>query len=103
MNDKSESDAATSDDGAPHYRLELYMIGTTPSSSRAVVNLRRFCEERLRSGYQLDVIDVAANREVAREQQIIAAPTLIVRSPLPEKRLIGDLSDEERLRKSLNV
>ena len=79
------------------YELKLYITGTTPSSSRAVVNIRKLCEEFLPGRYRLEVIDVALNPGRAKDDQIIAAPTLIRHSPLPLRRFIGDLSDRERL------
>ena len=87
----------------PQYSFELYMMGTTPSSSRAVVNLRRLCEERLSGRYDISVIDVSVDRVAARDANIIAAPTLVLRSPLPERRFIGDLSDEARLIERLDI
>jgi len=88
----------------PAYVFELYMIGTSPSSSRAVVNVRRICEEHLKDQYDLKVIDVSIDRAAAAREQILAAPTLIVRSPhQPERRYIGDLSNPARLFSGLNL
>ena len=99
---KNDRGRETTGEG-PRYKLELYMIGTTPSSSRALVNARSLCEKHLPGRYDLQVIDVSVEREAANREQIIAAPTLIVRSPLPEQRFIGDLSDESRFRSRLNL
>ena len=87
----------------PAYIFELYMIGTSPSSSRAVVNVRKICEEHLKDQYDLKVIDVSVDRAAASREQILAAPTLIVRSPQPERRFIGDLSDPARFLSGLNL
>lgn len=89
--------------GAARYILRLYVIGTTPSSCRAVVNLRRICDEHLATGYDLDVVDVARHPERAVDAQIVAAPTLLKRSPLPQRRLIGDLSDTNRVLAGLDL
>ncbi len=86
---------------ADDFRLRLYIAGTTPRSTRAVVNLRKLCELHLKGRYQMEVIDLLENPGRAREDQIIAAPTLIRRSPLPERRFVGDLSDTSRVMAAL--
>lgn len=87
--------------GAPekneHYVLRLYVSGLTPNSVRAVANLKALCEERLAGRYELEVIDVFQQPELARADQIIAVPTLIKALPLPMRRLLGDLSKKERV------
>lgn len=82
--------------------LRLYVTGATPASARAVVNARRFCETHLTGRYRLEVLDIGEHVEQAAADQIIAAPTLIRLAPLPLRRFIGDLSDDERLRRSLD-
>jgi len=82
--------------------LRLYVTGATPASARAVVNARRFCETHLSGRYRLQVLDIGEHVEQATADQIIAAPTLVRLAPLPLRRLIGDLSDDERLRRSLD-
>lgn len=82
--------------------LRLYVAGATPASARAVVNARRFCETHLSGRYRLEVLDIGEHVEQATLDQIVAAPTLIRVAPLPLRRLIGDLSDDERLRRSLD-
>jgi circadian clock protein KaiB len=79
------------------YTLRLFVTGQTPRSLRSVDNLRRFCETHLPGRYALEVIDIYQQREAASENQIIAAPTLIKMLPLPLRRLVGDLSDGERM------
>jgi circadian clock protein KaiB len=79
------------------YVLRLYVSGQTPRSVAAVANIRRICEERLPERYSLEVIDIYKNPEVCREQQIIAAPTLTKALPPPLRRLIGDLSDRDKV------
>jgi len=86
--------------GAPRadrYILRLYVTGLTPRSSRAVKNLKAVCDEYLAGRYDLEVIDIYQQPVLARGEQIIAAPTLIKKLPLPVRRIIGDLSDRERV------
>ena len=85
------------------YLLRLYVTGTTGRSVRAVQNVRRSCEEHLQGMYDLEVIDIYKNLPLARGDQIIAAPTLIKRIPAPLRRLIGDMSDEQRVLVGLDI
>lgn len=86
-----------------NYILRLYVIGTRPHSARAVVNLRKICENHLRGRYDLEVVDISQNPALAIGDQILAAPTLIKESPLPRRRLIGDLSQPERVLAGLGI
>ena len=79
------------------YVLKLYVAGTTPASVRAVANVKRLCEEHLEGSYELEVIDLYQQPALAKGEQIIAAPTLIKKLPLPLRRVIGDMSDAERV------
>ena len=79
------------------YRLKLYVTGTTPVSSRAVVNVRRLCEEYLPNCHDLEIIDVFQTPELAKEVELIAVPTLVKEWPLPVRRFIGDMSKTDRL------
>jgi circadian clock protein KaiB len=83
--------------------LRLYVTGTTGKSIRAIENVRRICEEHLQDAYELEVIDLYKNLPLARGDQIIAAPTLIKRLPAPLRRLIGDMSDEQRVLVGLDI
>ena len=85
------------------YILRLFITGASPNSVRAVENIKAFCEEHLKGNYQLEIIDVYQRPEVAREEQIIALPLLIKKSPAPQRRLIGDLSDTQKLLECFNV
>lgn len=89
--------------GKPSYVLRLYVTGSTLRSTRAIETMRRICEERLAGRYSLEVIDIYQNPEASREGQIIAAPTLVKMLPAPLRRIIGDLSDEERVLTSLDL
>jgi len=83
-------------DGA-HYSLRLYITGTTGRSNEAVTNIRNLCEKYLEGRYELEVVDIYQQPTKAADAQIIAAPTLIKRLPKPIKRLIGNLSDPEKV------
>ncbi len=80
-----------------HYELELYIAGRTPSSRRAVANLRRLCDEAVPDEFRLVVIDILERPELAEEKRILATPTLIRAYPAPARRLIGDMSDPEKV------
>lgn len=80
-----------------HYVLRLYVSGPTPSSARAVANLRALCEEHLAGRYEMEVIDVFQQPELAATDQIVAVPTLIKKLPFPVRRLIGDLTKQDRV------
>ena len=78
------------------YILRLYVTGITPRSTKAIVNFKKICEEYLKGRYELEVIDIYQQPKLAKGEQIIAAPTLIKKLPLPLRRLIGDMSDTEK-------
>jgi len=88
---------------APHYVLRLYVAGTTARSMVAINNLRHLCDKHLQNAYDLEVIDIYQRPELAGQAQIIAAPTLIKLSPGPVCRVIGDLSNEDKVLFVLNV
>jgi circadian clock protein KaiB len=77
--------------------LRLYIAGTTPRSTRAVANIKQICEHNLNGRYNLEVIDIYQKPALAKGEQIVAAPTLVKKLPLPLRRFIGDLSDTERI------
>jgi len=79
------------------YVLRLYVSGSTLKSSRAVENIKRVCEQHLKNRYDLEVIDIYQQAKLARDQQIVAVPMLIKRLPLPLRRLIGDMSNQEKV------
>jgi circadian clock protein KaiB len=86
-----------------HYVLRLYVTGTTSQSTRAISNIRKICEEHLQGRYELEVVDIAQYPTLAIGEQIIAAPTLIKRLPLPLRRFIGDMSRTERILLGLDL
>jgi circadian clock protein KaiB len=93
---------AATNKGSP-YVLRLFITGTTSRSARAIANLRRVCEQRLHGEYDLEVIDIYQHPAAAREYQIVAAPTLVKMLPLPLRRIIGDLANEERILAGLDL
>jgi circadian clock protein KaiB len=88
---------------AEHYCLRLFVSGNTPRSLRAIQNIRALCEERLKGRYDLEVIDVYQHPERMKPEQIIVTPTLVKKLPLPLRKIIGDLSDKERVLVGLNI
>ena len=85
--------------GSPQakYFLRLYVSGSTSKSALAVENIKRICEQHLKSRYELEVVDIYQQPNLARDEQIVAVPTLIKRLPRPLRRLIGDLSDHNKV------
>lgn len=77
--------------------LRLYVTGSTPSSQRAIANLRRICESEVLERYEIEVIDVLEHPKLAEDEKIMATPTLVRRLPEPVRKIIGDLSDRDRV------
>jgi circadian clock protein KaiB len=90
-------------DGEHDYVLRLFITGHTEKSRRAVRNITRLCEEHLHGAYDLEVIDLYQQPELAVEHQLVAAPTLFKVLPLPPRRMIGDLSDTGRVLAGLGI
>ncbi|MHB9032368.1 MAG: circadian clock KaiB family protein [Anaerolineae bacterium] len=99
MSDKSTEEFIHKLSETPNdqYILRLYVAGTTARSTRAITSIKQFCEEHLKGRYDLEVIDLYQQPTLAKDEQIVAVPALIKKLPLPLRRLIGDLSDEERI------
>ena len=85
------------------YVLRLFVAGTTPGSTRAVAALRMLCDEKLEGRYELEVVDVYQQPGLARDHQILAVPTLVKHLPLPIRRILGDLTDRERVLMGLDL
>ncbi len=85
------------------YRLRLYVAGKTPKSTLAFTNLKQICEEHLLGRYEIEIVDLLENPQLARGDQILAVPTLVRRLPEPIKKIIGDLSNTERVLVGLNL
>jgi circadian clock protein KaiB len=83
--------------GPEHWNLRLYVAGQSPKSLRAFANLTRMCEEHLQERYHIEIVDLIANPQLAAGDEIIAIPTLVRRLPAPMRKIIGDLSDEDRV------
>ncbi len=85
------------------YSFRLYVAGQTERSQAAEANLRALCESRLPGGYQLEVVDATEQPGLAEEQRILATPTVLRLAPLPQRRVIGDLSDHQRAAYALGL
>ncbi len=90
-------EAAASAQSSVRYVLRLYITGATPRSMSAITNIRKICEEHLKGRYDLEVVDISQHPTLAEGEQIIAAPTLIKKLPLPLRRFIGDMSHTDRI------
>lgn len=88
---------------APRYVLRLYVTGSTARSARAIENMHRICEEHLAGRYDLEVVDIYQRPEAAREVQLVAAPTLVRLLPEPLRRIVGDLSDRDKVLRGLDL
>lgn len=91
------------DANTPEYMLRLFITGSTPNSIRAVSNIRQICETYLKGRYSLEIIDVYQEPGLAQQEQIVALPLLIKKRPLPQRKLIGDLSEVDKILKILDV
>ena len=85
------------------YRLKLYVTGTTPRSQYAVLNLRKLCEDTLKGEFEMEVIDVLERPQLAEHEKILATPTVVKELPHPIRRIIGDLSDREKVLLGLDL
>ena len=94
---------ATKKQGERKYILILYVTGMTPRSIQAVNSLKKICKESLKGCYDLKVIDIYQQPDVAKREQLVAAPTLIKKLPLPLRRFIGDMSDTEKILAGLDM
>ena len=99
---KKRALAAESND-PQKYELRLFITGATPNSLRAVSNIRNICDAHLRGRYSLQIIDVYQDAALAQQEQLIALPLLIKKLPLPERKLIGDLSQTEKVISALGL
>ena len=83
--------------------LRLFITGATPNSIRALTNIKNICEDHLKGRYSLEIIDVYQQQEIAEKEQLIALPLLIKTKPIPQRRIIGDLSDTQKVLKALGL
>lgn len=98
-----QSGGYPNDEEPVYYKLKLFVTGASPNSLRAITNTKSFCEHYLKNHYQLEIVDVYQQPLIAQTEQIVALPMLIKKFPLPEKRLIGDMSDTEKVIKGLGL
>jgi len=98
-----EFDLTVSELGQEKYILRLYITGATSRSVLAITNLKKICEEYLEGRYELEIIDLYQKPCLAKDEQIIAAPTLIKKLPLPFRRIIGDMSNKEKVLLGLDL
>ena len=101
--DKEKMEEALEAQGGKNYVLRLYVAGMTPRSTLAVTNIKKICEEHLQGRYSLEVIDLYKSPALADGEQIIAAPTLLKKLPLPLRKFIGDMSNTEKIIVGLDV
>jgi circadian clock protein KaiB len=98
-----ETGRTTPAPGGKAYSLRLYVAGQTPKSVLAFTNLKQICDEHLLGRYEIEIIDLLENPQLARGDQILAVPTLVRRLPEPIKKIIGDLSNTERVLVGLDL
>jgi circadian clock protein KaiB len=98
-----KTQAASKPVEAPKYQLRLFITGATPNSVRAITNLREICKVHLEGRYTLQIIDVYQEPYLAQQEQMIALPLLIKKLPLPERKLIGDMSQTDKVLKALGL
>ena len=99
----SRAASGTRVNSEPSWHLKLYVAGQTPKSLTALSNLKHFCEEHLKDRYLIEVVDLAKDPALARTDQIIAVPTLVRKLPEPVRKIIGDLSNREKVLVGLNL
>ena len=103
MNPITDSSKVTAAEPVELWQLRLYVAGQTPKSLAAFINLKRLCEERLQGRYTLEVIDLLKTPQLAEDDQILALPTLVRKLPVPIRKIIGDLSNTERVLVGLDL
>ena len=101
---KSQDNAAASGKtGRPKYVFRLFVSGLVQNSVRAIKNMNQICEQHLKGNYELEIIDIYQQPDLAISDQIIVVPVMIIKYPLPERRVIGDLSDTKKVLEILNI
>ena len=102
-NDTAEFERLLGEQPQEEYVLQLFLTGMSPRSTAALSSLKAICEEFLAGRYKLEVVDIYDNPQATRDLQILASPTLIRHRPLPQRRLIGDLSDRSLVLRTLDL
>lgn len=105
MNESSKNSTAASHDrpSTPTWDLRLYIAGKTPRATAALANLRRICDEHLSGTYAIEVVDLLQSPQLAAGDQIVAVPTLVRKLPEPVRKIIGDLSNTEKVLVGLDL
>ena len=103
MADEAPIEDTFAEDGGPLWDLRLYVAGQTPKCITAIANLKQICEEHLEGKYRITVIDLLQNPQLAEGDQILAIPTLVRHLPTPLRKIIGDLSNTERVLVGLDL
>jgi circadian clock protein KaiB len=103
MSEPRTSDDGTTVESVVQWDLCLYVTGQSPKCLRAIENLRQACDKHLAGHYQIEVVDLQENPRRAADDQILAVPTVVRRLPLPIRKLVGDLSDTDRLLAGLQL
>ncbi len=103
INDVEVWERATKEAQDKKYLLRLYVAGQTPKSTRAIINIKKICDDHLKGRYDLEVIDIFQQPVLARGEQIIAAPTLIKKLPPPLRKFVGSMADAERILVGLDI
>ncbi len=85
------------------YKLRLFVSGTSPNSVRAINNIQKICETHLKGRYELEIIDIHQQPELVRTENVVAVPTLVKKSPFPQRTLVGDMSVKERVLMGLGL
>lgn len=96
-------ESALNEPADSEYVLHLYVSGMTPNSLHAIENIMKICAEYLEGHYDLEIIDILQQKNIAKESQIVAAPTLIKTKPLPSRKFIGNMSRTDKILKGLNL
>jgi len=91
--DLAEFERVTREFREGHYKLRLFVTGSTPRSVKAITNIRAICDEHLAGRYDLEVVDLYLRPDLAREEHVMAAPTLVREEPVPVRKVVGDMSD----------
>ena len=102
MSEQAEEQAGSADENKK-YVLRLFVIGASANSVSAITNLKNLCETHIPGQYQLDIIDIYQQPELAQPEQLVALPVLVKQWPLPEQRMVGDMSDTKRVLAGLGL
>ena len=103
MSKRAESPPKAESKARREWELKLYVAGETPKSVRAIANLRQLCEQHIPGMYRIEVVDLMKNPTLAKGDQILAIPTLVRKLPMPIRKILGDLSDTERVLVGLDL